>query len=125
MTLWCFCLNKDFLRVYLIVFLFLSINEYLLSIFRQSLKDKVKLFTSIEEEKKEAARKKGLPPPPKRKNRKQASRFATQVRIIMIGLIYSGNSVFSFTTSLNACWRTRVRTLASSQRILRVLCCFK
>ncbi|XP_053386334.1 uncharacterized protein LOC123538762 isoform X4 [Mercenaria mercenaria] len=45
---------------------------------RQSLKDKVKLFTSIEEEKKAVAAKKGLPPPPKRKNRKLASRFATQ-----------------------------------------------
>jgi hypothetical protein len=46
---------------------------------RQSLKDKVKLFTSIEEDKKAIAAKKGLPPPPKRKNRKLASRFATQV----------------------------------------------
>ncbi|KAL4217138.1 hypothetical protein ACF0H5_023592 [Mactra antiquata] len=45
---------------------------------RQSLKDKVKLFTSIEEDKKLTAQKKGVPPPPRRKNRKLASRFATQ-----------------------------------------------
>ncbi|WAR09751.1 SVIL-like protein [Mya arenaria] len=53
-------------------------NEQTDELVRQSLADKVKLFTTIEEEKKEAARKKGVLPPPRRKNRKQASRFATQ-----------------------------------------------
>jgi len=56
---------------------------YFFLFYRQSLKDKVKLFTSIEEEKKEAARKKGLPPPPKRKSRKLASRFQTQVQTLL------------------------------------------
>ena len=48
--------------------------------YRQSLADKVKLFKSIEEAEKKAP-KKAPAPPPKRKNRKLASRFATQVNL--------------------------------------------